>query len=84
MNPVLGAALSQSKNCHPEAAESLAKASGSQRRISVLRGRRNKNRVPHFSRSAREVGQSATKTTTTASSPAWKAYPARKPSTPKP
>jgi hypothetical protein len=69
MNPVLGAALSQSKNCHPEEAESLAKASGSQRRISVLRGRRNKNRVPHFSRSVREVGQSATKTTTTASSP---------------
>ena len=29
-------ALSQPKNCHPEAAESLAKASDSHRRISVL------------------------------------------------
>jgi hypothetical protein len=37
MSPVPAAALSQSKNCHPEAAEPRAKASDSQRRISVLR-----------------------------------------------
>jgi hypothetical protein len=36
MSPVPAGALSQSRNCHPEAAEPLAKASGSQRRISVL------------------------------------------------
>jgi hypothetical protein len=35
MSPVPAAALSQSKNCHPEAAEPRAKASDSQRRISV-------------------------------------------------
>jgi hypothetical protein len=37
MSPVLASPLSPSKTCHPEAAESPAKASDSQRGISVLR-----------------------------------------------
>jgi hypothetical protein len=87
MRPVLAAVLRKSNNCRPEAAESHAQASDSQRRacpepaegISALitqhteriwADRENKaTRVPHFSRSLREVGCSALRTTTAASSP---------------
>ncbi len=44
MSPVLAAALSQSRNCHPEAEESLA--SGSQRRISVFRADAERGKDP--------------------------------------
>jgi hypothetical protein len=57
MRHVLAAVLYQFNNCHPEAAESRAQASDSQRRISALRGQRKQKWVPHFSRSVREMGQ---------------------------
>jgi hypothetical protein len=55
MKHVLAAVLCKSNNCHPEAEGSHAQASDSQRRTSVLLDE-SKNRVPHFSRSVREVG----------------------------
>jgi len=70
------AVLCQFNDCHPEVAESHAQASESQRRISApirehegLIWSETKNRVPHFSRPLREVGCSAIRTTTAASSP---------------
>jgi hypothetical protein len=66
MRHVLAADLCKSNNCHREAEESHAQASDSQRRTSVfitqhterIRADRDKKgtRVPHFSRSVREVG----------------------------